>query len=551
MPDIFLSYNREDAAVAKLFADAFAREGFDVWWDATLRSGETYDEVTEAALRGARAVVVLWSPRSVVSHWVRAEATIAHRAKTLVPASIEPCDKPVMFELTQTADLAHWRGEADDPAWLAFLGDVRRMVGCDASEVAKAAPAPVPAPSSNGPGIPQAGVLPFTFRGEDNELAFLAEDLTEDVTRALAENDYFKVIAAGTMAALRGGVIDYRAIGKQFGVRYLAEGKLLRSGDAIRLTMQLIDADAANSVWSHRFAVSAEEMANNPEDFSRIVASDLTEHLIKAETKRAMTKLGPHSAWEHLLRAKALTYHGTDGTRRGVEEARRAVAAAPDFGLAHAELASGMLITTDIRGLESNDAVKREVREHLTRALQLDGDNPLVIASVALTHTQLGDGETSLRLARRAVELRPQMARCHYAHAGANFVLGRTAEAIAAYAEQLNCKDYDNPRHVAYAFSGWCYLLEGRPQEADGALEEALALNPDFHLALIFKSIAEALLGDDKRALATVRRLRELTTGMSLDQHVHFITQNPRLGRRSGDHIAILRRLWDATGGDG
>src|SRR6188474_2980496 len=82
-PDIFLSYNREDAGEAKAFADAFAREGLEVWWDQTLRSGETYDEVTEAALRGAKAVVVLWSPRSVASHWVRAEATIAHRAKTL------------------------------------------------------------------------------------------------------------------------------------------------------------------------------------------------------------------------------------------------------------------------------------------------------------------------------------------------------------------------------------------------------------------------------------------------------------------------------------
>jgi hypothetical protein len=52
-----------------LFADAFACEGVDVRWDVTLRSGETYDEVTEAALRGASAVVVLWSPRSVASHY--------------------------------------------------------------------------------------------------------------------------------------------------------------------------------------------------------------------------------------------------------------------------------------------------------------------------------------------------------------------------------------------------------------------------------------------------------------------------------------------------
>ena len=65
---------------------------------------------------------------SVASRWVRAEATIAHRNQTLAPVMIEPCDRPVMFELTQTADLSHWSGATSDPAWRAFLVDVRRFV---------------------------------------------------------------------------------------------------------------------------------------------------------------------------------------------------------------------------------------------------------------------------------------------------------------------------------------------------------------------------------------------------------------------------------------
>ena len=59
MSQIFLSYNREDQRVAKLFAEGFERAGLSVWWDTALRSGQTYDEVTENALRGAKAVVVL------------------------------------------------------------------------------------------------------------------------------------------------------------------------------------------------------------------------------------------------------------------------------------------------------------------------------------------------------------------------------------------------------------------------------------------------------------------------------------------------------------
>jgi class 3 adenylate cyclase len=148
VPDVFLSYNREDQAVARLFADAFSAQGFEVWWDVGLKAGEAYDEVTETALRTAKAVVVLWSKKSVVSRWVRAEATLADRNKSLVPCMIEPCERPIMFELTQTTDLSHWRGGANDKAWLAFVGDVRTFIAAraGAGSVAAATPSPtVPA----------------------------------------------------------------------------------------------------------------------------------------------------------------------------------------------------------------------------------------------------------------------------------------------------------------------------------------------------------------------------------------------------------------------
>jgi hypothetical protein len=141
MPDIFLSYTREDQATAQRFAAGFAAQALSVWWDATLRSGEAYDTVTEEALRTAKAVVVLWSKKSVLSRWVRAEATLAHRNRTLVPAMIEPCERPIMFELTQTADLSHWSGATNDPAWRAFLVDVRRFVEAGAASTPPGAPA--------------------------------------------------------------------------------------------------------------------------------------------------------------------------------------------------------------------------------------------------------------------------------------------------------------------------------------------------------------------------------------------------------------------------
>ncbi|NBU29777.1 MAG: toll/interleukin-1 receptor domain-containing protein, partial [Caulobacteraceae bacterium] len=152
--DIFLSYNREDQARAKLFAEAFEGQGYRVWWDVGLRTGEAYDEVTEAALRQARAVVVLWSKRSAASRWVRAEATLADRNRTLVPCMIEPCERPIMFELTQTAELSHWWGDLEDPAWRRFLDDLRLKFG-DADP-----PAPIASPPLAGGPAPQAAKPP-------------------------------------------------------------------------------------------------------------------------------------------------------------------------------------------------------------------------------------------------------------------------------------------------------------------------------------------------------------------------------------------------------
>lgn len=128
-PDIFISYCRQERPAARLFAEAFADEGFKVWWDAVLHSGETFDEVIERELRAAKAVVVLWSPRSVTSRWVRAEATQADRLNKLVPVIIEACTLPIIFELTHTADLAEWQGDRSDHRWQSLVRDLRRHIG--------------------------------------------------------------------------------------------------------------------------------------------------------------------------------------------------------------------------------------------------------------------------------------------------------------------------------------------------------------------------------------------------------------------------------------
>jgi len=156
--DIFISYCREERPVARRFAECFADEGFSVWWDAQLHSGETFDEVIERELRAAKAVVVLWSPRSVASRWVRAEATLADRDNKLVPIIIEPCNRPIIFELTHAAELAEWTGDRSEANYHTLIRDLRRMVGKTTDAQAAATAAAQPAPQAE----PQPEAAPGT-----------------------------------------------------------------------------------------------------------------------------------------------------------------------------------------------------------------------------------------------------------------------------------------------------------------------------------------------------------------------------------------------------
>jgi len=127
--DIFVSYSRDDRSAAKRFAELLEREGFSVWWDAAIHSGESFDQVIENQLRAAKAAVVLWSPRSVNSRWVRAEATLADRRNIFVPVIIEKCDLPIIFELTHSNDLSEWDGNRGADPWVRLINDIRHLVG--------------------------------------------------------------------------------------------------------------------------------------------------------------------------------------------------------------------------------------------------------------------------------------------------------------------------------------------------------------------------------------------------------------------------------------
>jgi adenylate cyclase len=281
VPDIFLSYSREDQPTARRYAEAFQAEGYDVWWDVTLRSGEAYDQVTEKALREAKAVVVLWSKTSVESRWVRAEATLANRTRRLVPAMIEPCERPIMFELTQTAELFRWQGDTTDPAWRAFVTDVKGFV--EKKQPGRESGAPQE--KSEEAKKLSICVLPFSNISGDAEQEYFSDGITEDIITDLSKVSALGVISRNSAFRYKGTNVDLPKIARELNVSHVLEGSVRKAGGRVRITAQLIDGSKNEHVWAERYDRDLSDIFAMQDEISKAIVKALRVKLLPEEKK--------------------------------------------------------------------------------------------------------------------------------------------------------------------------------------------------------------------------------------------------------------------------
>ena len=116
MADVFLSYAREDLAVAAKLAQLLEANGLKVWWDRRLIAGDQINATIERAIEEAKAIVVLWSPSAVASRWVNGEAETAAEGGKLVPVKIAECKLPLNFRTLHTPDVFRSRDQLTELA---------------------------------------------------------------------------------------------------------------------------------------------------------------------------------------------------------------------------------------------------------------------------------------------------------------------------------------------------------------------------------------------------------------------------------------------------
>jgi len=132
MPDIFISYKQEERSIAANLASRLTEEGYDVWWDAALLAGERFEDEIAEVLAASRAVIVLWSRKSVHSDWVKAEAESARMQRKVLPAVIDdlPLDGlPLLFRGLHVTPLQGWAGEPTHSGFSELMKAVRERVG--------------------------------------------------------------------------------------------------------------------------------------------------------------------------------------------------------------------------------------------------------------------------------------------------------------------------------------------------------------------------------------------------------------------------------------
>ena len=471
LPDVFLSYNREDLATAQRFAAALEAHQLSVWWDQTLRSGDAYDQVTEKALREAKAVVVLWSRKSVESRWVRAEATLGDRNGTLVPVMIEPCERPIMFELTQTADLSAWSGDANDKTWRDFAADVKQMVrGASPCEAVSAKAAPGDRPVAEAPAN-SICVLPFANRsGDSDQDDFFADGLTEDIITALSRFHHLFIISRNSAFQYKGRAVSARDVASEFNVRYVVEGSVRKVGDRVRVSVQLVDGLAGCHVWAERYDRQLEDIFALQDEVTAAIIATLPGRVEAAAGEKAGRKPTENmTAYECVLAGKRLHHRSTRADNdKALLLLDRAIALDPHYAHAHAWKGC-TLGQAWVNGYGADrEGVWREAVRALNTALQLDShdsDTHRILASVnlirrnhdkALYHQQraldlnpnddlvvvqqgeiltwLGEGEEGARWIEKAMRLNPCHPERFWNHLGrAYFVAGRYAEAAAAF----------------------------------------------------------------------------------------------------------------------
>jgi adenylate cyclase len=516
MSKVFVSYARSTERQARELADALRALGYDVWRDDELPAHRPYAQVIEERLKAADAVLVIWSDDARQSEWVRAEADLARKAGTLVQLSLDGVTPPLPFNQLQCAKLDGWTGDLAAPAWRRIVESLADVTGQPrpVRPAASTAPALSP-PDPELPARPSIAVLPFTHLGAEAGEDYFADGMREEITNALTHFPSLFVIASGSVHGYPPGQRDFKAIGRELGVRYLLEGSVQKAGGRVRIAVKLVAAADGAQIWTRRFDDALDDVFALQDEVARRVAGALDSTLETAEIQRARSRPAARpDAYDLYLRALPLTRAwDQESAPRALELLEAAVALDPDYAsaLMLAAFARSQLL---LSGWAEDPAdCHRRGLEDCRRALRLAPQDPLVLSLAVSALLVLGDDAAECeRLAERALQINPGSAGNLLGSGWAHAVHGDPALAIERIDASLRLDPRSPLRPFHLTGQGIALFALRRFDEAAALLGEIVRALPEYPVARIFlaASLAHAGRLDDARtALAPAQASAE------------------------------------------
>src|SRR5215813_5245656 len=264
-----------------------------------------------------------------------------------------------------------------------------------------------PTPALTLPDKPSVAVLPFQNMGGDPEQEYFADGMVEDIITALSRFEWLLVIARNSSFTFKGKAVDIKEVGRRLGVRYVLEGSVHKASGKVRITGQLINAVTGAHIWADRFERDLTDIFALQDEVSVAVVSAIQPKLLQREiaisTRRRPEDL---TAYDFYLRALQQLYLGTrEGSAEAIRLAHRALALNPRFaalaGIGHMQ--NALLGYADDPQFDRSEAVR------LSRlALSLDDSDPETLASACVISAfMVGDSESEIEMADRAVALNP------------------------------------------------------------------------------------------------------------------------------------------------
>ena len=140
------------------------------------------------------------------------------------------------------------------------------------------------------PDRPSIAVLPFSNMSGDAEQEYFADGITEDIITALSHHRWFFVIARNSTFMYKGRAVDVKQVARELGVRYILEGSVRKSGQRVRVTGQLIDAETGNHLWAERYDRDLADIFAIQDEITQSVVGAIEPEMLALESKRALRK---------------------------------------------------------------------------------------------------------------------------------------------------------------------------------------------------------------------------------------------------------------------